>query len=53
MLLSNVTAPFRASARPLSVAPVPSVTEVSATMFPLNVELVPRVAELPTCPKML
>ena len=53
MLVSNVTAPFRASALPFSVAPVVSVMDVSARMLPLKVELVPRVAELPTCQKML
>jgi hypothetical protein len=53
MLVSNVTAPFRASALPFSVAPVVTVMDVSARMLPLKVEAVPRVAELPTCQKML
>ena len=53
ILVSKVTAPFCASALPFSVAPVVTVTDVSAKMLPLNVELVPRVAELPTCQKML
>ena len=53
MLVSNVTAPFRASALPFSVAPVLSVMSESARMLPLKVELVPSVAELPTCQKML
>jgi hypothetical protein len=48
-LLSRVTAPFRASSRPSMLAPVVAVTEVSARMEPTNVELVPSVAELPTC----
>jgi hypothetical protein len=49
VLVSKVTAPFRASARPSTVAPVVSVIEVNARMFPRNVEPVPSVAELPTC----
>ena len=53
MLVSSVTAPFRASALPFSVAPVVSVMSESASMLPLKVELVPSVAELPTCQKML
>jgi len=53
MLVSKVTAPFRASALPFKVAPVVNVMSVSARMLPLNVELVPSVAELPTCQKML
>ena len=48
-----VTAPLRARARPSMVVPVFRVMEVSAMMVPLKVELVPRVAELPTCQKML
>jgi hypothetical protein len=48
-LLSKVTAPVRASALPFSVAPVVSVTDAFAIMFPANVVLVPSVAELPTC----
>src|SRR5205814_85487 len=46
---SSDTAPLRARARPLRVAPFVKVMEVSATMFPLKVEDVPSVAELPTC----
>ena len=49
VLVSKVTAPFRASVRPSTVAPVVSVIEVNARMFPLNEEPVPSVAELPTC----
>src|SRR6185503_15115493 len=49
-LLSIVTAPFRAKARPHGIcAPVFSVILVSARIFPSNVVVVPRVAELPTC----
>ncbi len=51
--LSNVTAPFRASALPSKFTPVVIVIDVSAMMFPLNTEFVPRVAELPTCQKTL
>jgi len=53
MLVSKVTAALRASARPFRVAPLVTVMEVSARMLPLKVELVPRVAELPTCQKTL
>lgn len=49
VLLSMVTAPFRASARPSSsVARVFSVMLVRARMFPWNRVSVPSVAELPT-----
>ena len=52
-LLSMVTAPVRANARPSSVAPVVIVIEAKARMLPLKTELVPSVAELPTCQKTL
>ena len=49
VLVSNVTAPVRAKARPhKSVAPVFSVMLVCARMFPMNDVVVPSVAELPT-----
>jgi hypothetical protein len=51
--VSSETAPFRANARPVSPAPVFRVMLVSARMFPRNVELVPSVAELPTCQNTL
>ncbi len=51
--LSMVTAPWRARARPSRVVPVFRVMEVRAMMVPSKAELVPRVAELPTCQKML
>ena len=50
---SMVTAPLRARARPSMVVPVFRVMEARAMMVPSNAELVPRVAELPTCQKML
>src|SRR2546426_5964367 len=53
VLVSKVTAPFRANALPSSVAPVASAIDVRASMFPLKTEVVPRVAELPTCQKTL
>jgi hypothetical protein len=53
VLESNVTAPIRAKALPFSVAPVLIVIDIWARMVPLNIEVVPRVAELPTCQKML
>jgi hypothetical protein len=51
--VSIVTAAFRAKVRPPTVAPVFSVMLASAMIFPLNAEVVPRVAELPTCQNML
>lgn len=53
VLVSRVTAPLRARTRPFTVAPVVRVIEVRAKIFPLKAEPVPRVAELPTCQKML
>ncbi len=53
VLASRVTAAVRANARPSSVAPVVSVMEAKARMFPFMTEVVPKVAELPTCQKML
>jgi hypothetical protein len=46
---SRVTAPLRASARPIIVSPVVTVIDCSAKIFPWNAEFVPSVAELPTC----
>src|ERR1044072_5757062 len=51
VLESNVTAAVRANRRPSTVAPVVTVIEAKARMFPLNTEPVPNVAELPTCQK--
>jgi hypothetical protein len=48
-----VTAPPNASARPFSVAPLFTVIEVSANMFPCMTAVVSIVAELPTCQKIL
>ena len=60
MLLSSVSAPLRARARPPLrppptpiVAPVVSVMLVSAIRFPWNEVAVPRVAELVTCQNTL
>src|SRR5437667_167922 len=52
-LESRVTAAVRANSRPSTVAPVVTVMEAKARMFPLNTEPVPKVAELPTCQKTL
>jgi hypothetical protein len=49
VLVSSDTCPFLAIALPWTIVPVVAVIEVSAMMLPLNVESVPRVAELPTC----
>ena len=53
VLVSRVTAPLRASARPSMVAPVVAVIDVRAMMFPRKAVPVPKVAELPTCQKTL
>jgi hypothetical protein len=53
VLVSSVTAPVRAKALPLSATPVVSVTDAWAMIVPLKIEFVPRVAELPTCQKIL
>jgi hypothetical protein len=50
---SRVTAPFRASARPAMVSPVSTEIDVRARTLPAKAELVPRVAELPTCQNTL
>ena len=53
VLLSSETCPFRASARPWTTVPVVTVIDVRARIVPTNDEVVPRVAELPTCQKTL
>ena len=53
VLLSSVVAALRARRRPSTVAPVWAVIAVSAKTLPLNVVVVPSVAELPTCQKTL
>lgn len=53
VFVSRVTAPLIANRRPSTVASVVAVMSVSANRFPRNTELVPRVAELPTCQKTL
>ena len=56
-LVSNVKAPLAviapASNLPQDVELVPSVIDVSARIFPLNMAYVPIVAELPTCHQTL
>jgi hypothetical protein len=53
VLVSNVTAPTLASNRPSTVAAVVAVIDAKARIFPLKVDPVPSVAELPTCQNML
>src|SRR6476469_5421758 len=53
LLVSRVTAPVLASARPMMFAPVVAVMLVSARMLPANEVAVPSVAELPTCQNTL
>ena len=48
-----VTPPILVNALPLSVAPVLRVMDCITKTFPLKAEVVPNVAELPTCQKML
>ncbi len=50
---SNVTEAVRANTRPTTVTLFSTWMDVDARMFPLKVELVPSVAELPTCQKTL
>ena len=44
-----VTPPILANALPSRVAPVLKVIDCIAIMVPLKTEVVPKVAELPTC----
>jgi hypothetical protein len=53
LLESKVTAPLRAYRPQLDVAAVVAVIEVRATMLPAKLVVVPSVAELPTCQKIL
>jgi len=48
-LVSKVTEPLRARARPSTVVPVVIEMDVKARIVPTKVVFVPRVAELPTC----
>ena len=49
---SNTTAPFLAKTLPSTVAPVFSVIDVNARMFPAKFVAVPSVAELPIYQKI-
>jgi hypothetical protein len=51
-LEANVTAAVNANNLPSTVAPVFSEIDSSAIIVPLKTEVVPRVAEVPTCQKM-
>ena len=53
VLLAIVTEPILANPLPLSVAPVLKVMDCIAITVPLKTEVVPKVAELPTCQKIL
>jgi hypothetical protein len=50
---SRVTAAVRASARPTTWTPVVTVTDARAMIVPSKLDVVPSVAELPTCQKTL
>ena len=52
VLPAIVTAPVLANAFPLSVAPESKVMDCKAIIVPQKTEVVPKVAELPTCQKM-
>src|ERR1051326_1967087 len=53
VLDSSVTAPVCVNNLPSTTAPVFAEIDIAARMFPLKIEFVPRVAELPTCQKIL
>ena len=53
VFVSKVTAPFRASNRPCTVALVSAVMLVSAMIVPVKLDPVPSVAELPICQNTL
>jgi hypothetical protein len=53
VLPSMVTAPSRARRAPWKLAPVVAVIEVKARTCPIKFELVPNVADEPTCQKTL
>ena len=53
VLPAIVIPPVLANALPSSVAPVLKVMDCIARIVPLKTEVVPKVAELPTCQKML
>ncbi len=53
VLPAIATAPFLARALPSSVAPVLKVMDCNAITVPLKTEVVPNVADVPTCQKML
>jgi hypothetical protein len=50
---SIVIEPFLANALPSIVAPVLKLIDSSAIIVPLNIEVVSKEAELPTCQKIL
>jgi hypothetical protein len=52
-LESKVTAPFLAKILPMIFVPVVTVMLARARMFPLNMVLVPKVADFPICQKTL
>jgi hypothetical protein len=51
--LIRVTLPLRASARPWRVTPLFSEIDVRAMTLPTKADVVPKVAELPTCQNTL
>ncbi len=53
VLPAKVIVPLLASARPSKVAPVLKLMDCMAITVPLKTDVVPNVAELPTCQKIL
>ena len=53
MFPASTTAPVLASALPSRLAPVLNVMDCIAITVPLKTEVVPNVAELPTCQKII
>jgi len=53
VLPAIVTPPVLANPLPSRVAPVLKVMDCIAKTVPLKTEVVPKIAELPTCQKML
>lgn len=53
VVLSSVTTPYRAIRRPSTADEAAAVIEVNAIRLPIRTELLPRLADVPTCQKTL
>jgi len=49
VFVSIVTVPVRASSRPATLVPAPTVIDSDASMLPLKAVFAPRVDEVPIC----